>query len=70
MTDIADYADLVEERREQVADEPPASPWDGMSLPAVFAHLVSQGETPEVAADIVDGIMITRMNGKANGRKA
>jgi hypothetical protein len=65
MSDVADYAGLVEERREAVTETPPeeSSPWSNMALPTLYAHLVGQGETPEVAADIVDGIMVER-NGK------
>jgi hypothetical protein len=68
MTDIADYVDLVQERQEAVAEEPPASPWDGMNLPAIYRHLLGRGEDPVVAALIVDGIMIERIGANGDSR--
>jgi hypothetical protein len=66
--DIADLVGLAEERKEAIAEEPPESPWDGMNLPAIFRHLISQGEDPETAAMIVDGVMVERMGD--NGKRA
>jgi hypothetical protein len=64
MTDVANYTDLVQEYQEAVAETPEESPWSNMALPAIYAHLVGQGEDPETAALIVDGVMLDRRNGK------
>jgi hypothetical protein len=68
MADIADRVDFIEERREAIAEEPPESPWDGMNLPAIYRHLLGQGEDPETAAMIVDDVMVERIgsNGKSH----
>jgi len=51
MSDIADYADLVEERKETIAEEPPRSLWDPMHPPTNGRVMTAEGAAPEEVAD-------------------
>lgn len=59
MNDIADYADLVEERREAVAEELSA-PWDPMHPPTNGRMMTVQGAAPEEVADALYPIKDTQ----------
>ena len=37
------------------------SAWDGWALEDIYAHRISQGDSPNCAADLVDSILINRI---------